>query len=191
VRNRSTWVGWGILAFGCVGNAAAVAVSVAGGSFGQNPGEVPLVVVFGAFLVVGCLILVRRPGNVIGWIFTAVGLLTMIAGLAEAYAKYAYAHPGSLPAPLVAVWVFNWIWNPIVILILVFPLLLFPTGGLDLPPGGGHRGYAAVVDSSGLMVACWCSHSMGGRKSLVECSRRALYQAIQRKIEARAWARVR
>jgi RNA-directed DNA polymerase len=34
---------------------------------------------------------------------------------------------------------------------------------VDLPPGGGHRGYAAVVDGSGLMVACWCSHSMGGR----------------------------
>ena len=34
---------------------------------------------------------------------------------------------------------------------------------LDLPPGGGHRGYAAVVDGSGSMVACWCSHSMGGK----------------------------
>ena len=34
---------------------------------------------------------------------------------------------------------------------------------LDLPPGGGHRGYAAVVNGSGLMAACCCSHSMGGR----------------------------
>jgi hypothetical protein len=34
---------------------------------------------------------------------------------------------------------------------------------LDFPPGGGHRDYAAVVEGSGLMVACWCSHSMGGR----------------------------
>jgi hypothetical protein len=34
---------------------------------------------------------------------------------------------------------------------------------LDLPPGGGHRGYAAVVDGSRLMVACCCSHSMGDR----------------------------
>ena len=36
-------------------------------------------------------------------------------------------------------------------------------GDPDLPPGGGHRGYAAVVDGSGLMVACCCSHSVGGR----------------------------
>ena len=34
---------------------------------------------------------------------------------------------------------------------------------LDLPPGGGHRGYAAVVDGSRSMVACCCSHSMGDR----------------------------
>ena len=31
------------------------------------------------------------------------------------------------------------------------------------PPGGGHRGYAATVDCSGLMAAWRCSHSMGGR----------------------------
>jgi hypothetical protein len=36
-------------------------------------------------------------------------------------------------------------------------------GTLDLPPGGGHRGYAAVVDGSGLIMACCCSHSIGDR----------------------------
>ncbi len=38
-----------------------------------------------------------------------------------------------------------------------------PVRDVDFPPGGGHRGYAAVVDGSGLMAACCCSHSMGGR----------------------------
>ena len=126
-RDRSTWVAWALLAFGCLGNAAAIALSVAEGNFGE-PGEALLWMAFTAFLVVGCLILTRRPGNVIGWIFTAVGLLTMAAALAENYAKYAYAHPGSLPGPLVAAWVFNWIWGPLAVLVLVFPLLLFPTG---------------------------------------------------------------
>jgi len=59
------------------------------------------------------------------------------------------------------------------------------------PPGGGHRGYAAMGDGSGLMVACCCSHSMGDRLPRLECSRKRLYQAIQEKIAARAWARVR
>jgi hypothetical protein len=128
VRERSTWVGWGLLTLGLVGNAAGVVLSVANGSFLQNPGETLVWVVFIAFLVVGCLILARRPGNVIGWIFTAVGLLTMTAILAEGYAKYAYVtNPGSLPGRLAAAWVEAWIWYLMIMLTLVFPLLLFPT----------------------------------------------------------------
>jgi hypothetical protein len=121
-------VGWGLLAAGCVGNAAGIALAVASGNFLQNPGDSLLWVVVGAFLVVGCLIVARRPSNRIGWIFTAVTLLTMIAGLAENSARYARDRSGSLPAPGVADWVLNWIWPPTIILMLVFPLLLFPTG---------------------------------------------------------------
>jgi hypothetical protein len=128
VAKRWTWVAGGLLAVGLLGNAAGVALSVANGSLGWHAGEALLLVVFPAFLVVGCLILARRPGNVIGWIFTAVGLLTTAADLAEPYATYAYAHPGSLPVPLVAAWVNTWIWPPTIVLMVVFPLLLFPTG---------------------------------------------------------------
>jgi hypothetical protein len=129
VRERSTWVGWGLLTLGLVGNAAGVVLSVANGGFLQDPSGKLQWVVFIAFLVVGCLILARRPGNVIGWIFTAVGLLTMTAILAEGYAKYAYVtHPGSLPGRLAAAWVEAWIWYLMIMLTLVFPLLLFPTG---------------------------------------------------------------
>jgi hypothetical protein len=129
VRERSTWVGWGLLTLGLVGNAAGVVLSVANSSFVQNPDEALLWLVFIAFLVVGCLILARRPSNVIGWIFTAVGLLTTTAILAEGYAKYAYVtHPGSLPGRLAAAWVEAWIWYLMIMLTLVFPLLLFPTG---------------------------------------------------------------
>jgi hypothetical protein len=128
VAKRWTWVAWGLLALGLLGNAAGVALSVASGRLGWHAGEALLWAVFPVFLVVGCLILARRPGNVIGWIFTAVGLLTAAAGLAEPYATYAYAHPGSLPVPLVAAWVNTWIWSPTILLMVVFPLLLFPTG---------------------------------------------------------------
>jgi hypothetical protein len=103
---------------------------VANGTFRRDLGDTLILrAVFAAFLVVGCLILARRPGNLIGWIFTAVGLLTMAAGLAEPYAEYAYVtQPGSLPAPMVADWVVGWIWDPTIVLTFVFPLLLFPTG---------------------------------------------------------------
>jgi hypothetical protein len=80
-------------------------------------------------LVVGCVLVARRPDNRIGWIFTAVGLLTTAAILAQGYTTYAYVtHPGSLPGRLFAAWVFTWIWLPIGMLTVVFPLLLFPTG---------------------------------------------------------------
>jgi hypothetical protein len=130
VGRRLAWVAWGLLALGGVGNAAGLVLSVANGSFRHDLGDALILrAVFAAFLVVGCLILARRPSNVIGWIFTAVGLLTMTGGLVEPYAKYAYVtRPGSLPAPLVADWIDSWIWDATIIFMLVFPLLLFPTG---------------------------------------------------------------
>jgi hypothetical protein len=128
-RNRSAWMASGLLLLGSLGNAAGITLSVVNGGIRRNPGDVVLWLVFGAFLVVGCLIVARRPGNRIGWIFTAVGLLTVTAGLAETYAYFALVtRPGSLPAPLLAAWVLGWIWPPTLILMLVFPLLLFPTG---------------------------------------------------------------
>jgi hypothetical protein len=130
MRNRWSWVAWGLLALGLLGNAVGVVLSIANGEFLRNPGEsILLTLAFGSFLIVGCLLLARRPDNVIGGIFTAVGLLTAIAVVAEGYAKYAYVyHPGPLPGRLVAAWVFGWIWAPTIMLTVVFPLLLFPTG---------------------------------------------------------------
>jgi hypothetical protein len=130
MRNRWSWVAWELLALGLLGNAVGVVLSIANGEFLRNPGEsILLTLAFGSFLVVGCLLLARRPDNVIGGIFTAVGLLTATAGVAEGYAKYAYVtHPGPLPGRLVAAWVFAWIWAPTIMLTVVFPLLLFPTG---------------------------------------------------------------
>jgi uncharacterized membrane protein HdeD (DUF308 family) len=128
IGSRSPRAAWILLALGLLGNAAGLVLGVANRHGAEHPDELLLWVVFAAYLVVGCLILARRPGNTIGWIFTAVGLLTMIAGLAEVYARYANAHPGSLPGPLVGSWIQNWIWIPTILLALVFPLLLFPTG---------------------------------------------------------------
>ena len=150
---RSAWVAWGLLALGCLGNIAGVALSVASDTFRENLVDNLIVrPVFAAFLVVGCLILVRRPGNRIGWLFTAVGLLTMIGGLVEPYAEYAYVtRPGSLPSPLVATWVYSWIWLPTINLALVFPLLLFPTGR-SLSPRWRPVAWVAAATIAGYAV---------------------------------------
>lgn len=80
--------------------------------------------------IVGALILVRRPGNRIGWLFCAVGLLWPLESFAEQYAHLGLlTAPGSLPGAAVMAWLQSWLlwlfWPGTV----VYLLLLFPTGG--------------------------------------------------------------
>src|SRR5258708_36959543 len=79
--------------------------------------------------IVGALILVRRPGNRIGWLFCAVGLLWPLESFAEQYAHLGLlTAPGSLPGAAAMAWLQNWLlwlfWPGTV----VYLLLLFPTG---------------------------------------------------------------
>ena len=51
-----------------------------------------------AFPTVGAVIVSRQPGNVIGWLFCAVGASSAILVFGEPYAIYALVtRPGSLP----------------------------------------------------------------------------------------------
>jgi hypothetical protein len=62
-----------------------------------------LTLAFTPFMVVGAVMVARRPGNVIGWLLSAVGLLTATGTLALEHAEYAYVtRPGSLPGALPA-----------------------------------------------------------------------------------------
>jgi hypothetical protein len=71
----------------------------------------------------------HRPGNPIGWIFSAIGLLAFTALLAVQYATYAYVtRPGSLPGATLAAWYGSRPWFPTITLALIFTPLLFPTG---------------------------------------------------------------
>jgi hypothetical protein len=136
VRKRSTWVAWFMLAIFVVSVLVVGALMVANGSFQQEPlaDTVALLLAFTAFMVVGALIVAHRPGNAIGWIFSAVGLLAVTGALAEEYANYAYlTRPGSPPGAIVAAWYASWAWYPTVFLALLFTLLFFPTGRLLSP----------------------------------------------------------
>src|SRR5215211_1368856 len=77
-------------------------------------------------------VIVRRlpPGNLIGWLFCAIGFLWALIHFSGEYAIYTLlAAPGSLPAGEVASWVYSWLWVPDFGLI-VFLGLLFPNGRL-------------------------------------------------------------
>jgi hypothetical protein len=85
---------------------------------------------WGAYPTVGAVIVARRPGNRIGWLCCTVGLLLGPAFFAQDYAWYALVHkPGSLPGGLALGWLGLWPWY-VVLGLLSFVLLLFPSGQL-------------------------------------------------------------
>ena len=107
---------------------------------------------FAAFMVVGALVVARRPENPVGWLFSAVGLLFVTGWLAQEYAEYTYVtSPGSLPAGILAAWYAGWYWFPLIGSALVFPLLLFPTGR---PPSPRWKPvlWVAVLAVAGITV---------------------------------------
>jgi hypothetical protein len=131
---RWSWVAGSMLAIYLLTLALLIPLWMVNGTPRQEPGfVVALLVAFTAFMVVGAVIVAHRPGNLIGWIFVAIGLLAGTGLLALEYAIYAYiTRPGSLPGAVLAAW-YSWWWEPMLILILVFTPLLFPTGRLLSP----------------------------------------------------------
>jgi len=117
--------------------------------FRRDPASsIVLVLAFAAFGLVGALIIWRHPGNAMGWIMTAVGLLASWGPLADTYADTVYG-AGRGPDALffVSVWVSLWYWYPLLGLILLFTPLLFPDGR---PPSPRWR---PVVWLAGLDIA--------------------------------------
>jgi hypothetical protein len=88
-----------------------------------------------AFAVVGALILTRRAGNRIGWLFCWIGLAGSLTGAFDAYALYGLAArpDAGLPGATAAAWVASWSWAPGFFLPLVLLPLLYPTGQLPSP----------------------------------------------------------
>jgi hypothetical protein len=125
-----------LLATWVAGVVALVTLSVANGTFAPDAfsDSVPLLLAFAAFVVVGALIVAHRPGNAVGWIFAAIGLLAILGALAEEYALYGIVtEPRSLPGPVLAGWFSSWAWYPTIALALLFIPLLFPDGRLPSP----------------------------------------------------------
>jgi hypothetical protein len=137
VRRRWTWTAWSLLlAFlACV--TASLVLAAANHSFGHEESlgdTVALLLAFAAFMVVGVLVVAHRPGNAVGWVFSAIALLAITGALAEEWAAYAgVTRPGALPGAVPAAWWAAWTWYPTLTLVLVFTPLLFPTGRLLSP----------------------------------------------------------
>jgi hypothetical protein len=131
---RSTVVAWSMLAIYAAGLAGTAVLAVLGGSLTGTSNYSLYLPAFTAFMVVGALVVAHRPGNAIGWIFSAIALLSLGASLAREYLQYAYVtRPGALPFAVVAAWYLAWAGYLGFGLTFTFPLLLFPTGRLLSP----------------------------------------------------------
>ena len=129
MRKRSTWVAWSMLVIFVASSAVMDLLSLANSSVQQDAALFVAYAAFTAFMVVGVVIVAHRPGNAVGWVFSAIGLLVVTGVLAGEYAQYAYVtRPGSLPGAILAAWYSQQWWYPMLTLIFVFIPLLFPTG---------------------------------------------------------------
>jgi len=102
---------------------------------------------FLAFPVVGALIASRQPRNPVGWILIADGLLWTTTDMLGNYSVYGMASPGSVPFPLGAAALNNWLWVPSVGLLATYVFLLFPNGRLP------SRRWRPLAWLSGVVIA--------------------------------------
>jgi class 3 adenylate cyclase len=122
--------------------AAAVVLAIVGRTYESAVGSWGSTGWIGAFLVpattfafpvVGALITLRRPRNLIGWLLIGIGLVWGILGTVDGYSHYGAAHARSgLPGWDVALAISNAGWVPGIGL-MIFVVLLFPNGRLPSP----------------------------------------------------------
>jgi hypothetical protein len=127
---RAAWFAWSLWALSVL-MLPAVVVQVALGWVG--PTDLPFAVGFAALQLgaatTGAVIGSRLPGNAVGWIFLAMGLLMGVLFVAGSYAELGLAGPGEpSPGAVFAAWMGSWIFIPAAFGLPMFLLLLFPTG---------------------------------------------------------------
>jgi hypothetical protein len=130
-------VGWSIVPLYVAGTCAYyLLIYGAGlgdeGTLVENVTGVMLGVGFGAFAVVGALLVIRRPTNSIGWLLSAIGLIvSTIFGAGTGYATYVMSTRGQPDAlAILGAWAANCLWFVMLALALIYLPLLFPDGRL-------------------------------------------------------------
>jgi hypothetical protein len=106
------------------------------------------------YSVIGAVIASRLPNQPIGWICCAIGFIAAVDHFAGEYAVYAVlARSEALPGSQAMLWLQSWLWMLFVGL-LVFLLLLFPTGRL---PSSRWRPFAWVSVAMISVAVIWSS----------------------------------
>jgi signal transduction histidine kinase len=145
---RVTAAAWALVT--ALALAGAVLTVMASGSLTTsdtiaNFGAAPAAVLYATL---GALV-VRRAGNLIGWLLLGEGAATAILMAASAYAVLGITQPGTLPAPELVALLAEWSIVPVFV-VLGFMLLLFPSGTLPSPRWRPFAGLALVATALAL-----------------------------------------
>jgi hypothetical protein len=124
--HRRSWTALAVVVLVLAGMAMLASLGPGDPNFRRDlAGFVGFICAFGAFGLVGALIIWQRPGNTLGWILATIGLLAAWGASADTYVDQA-RDEGLLY--LVSVWMSLWYWFPLLGLTLIFTPLLFPDG---------------------------------------------------------------
>src|SRR5262249_12556160 len=131
----AAWVTAVVLAAGALGLVNLAWSDLATGDAISAVCAVPSAVLYATL---GALI-VRRAGNLIGWLLLLAGIADGFVTLASLYAVLGVRHPGALPGPALIGSLAEWAFVPLICGV-AFMFLLFPTGRLPTrrwrPVGG-------------------------------------------------------
>src|ERR671921_33635 len=130
----ASWLAWSVWVASVVAMALAFLLASLNVPTSSALVTACLSVVILAFSSVGALIASRRPENPIGWLFCCGALIWGIGELALEYGVYALiAASGALPAGVWVAWFGAWARGIGGFFMVLFLLLLFPTGRLPTP----------------------------------------------------------
>ena len=123
------WIRHGLLGCAVVLGAAGAVGSLSTGDLPGHGDSWGLAVSFVGFALLGWAVGGRRPELPIGWLFLVGGTLGVAAFLASWWSFQSLIRdPGSVPGGPVAAWLAVWLSPLPWPLVLVAPLVLFPTG---------------------------------------------------------------
>jgi hypothetical protein len=109
-----------------------------------------------SFGSVGAVVIARRPGNRVGQVLLAVGL---VSGFQTFYTEYAkvglMTAPGSLPFAIVGAWLIAWAWVPFVLLAGPILLSIFPDGRLVSPRWRLPIQFSAIAATALMVVSAF------------------------------------